>query len=261
MLRKRKSPWLVVAEFLWELRYDFQSRTFWYCKGSKRVKNPIIEDNKNDWKDLSRQITPGDASPHNSWDCKYYVITPICSHRRYAMRFMIIITFHRVNGSLTLRKTRQHPWKDHPPLLQSISPPLQISLCAVNSFAIAVAIITLRREQFRQRGCETPCAVNNFAIAVAITTLHSEQFRYRGCETLCAVSNFAIAVAIATLRSEQFHYRGCETLCAVSNFAIAVAIATLRSEQFHDRGCEAFCACRISVLFIGKYKNALLTTR
>ena len=139
MLRKRKSPWLVVAEFLWELRYDFQSRTFWYCKGSKRVKNPIIEDDKNDWKDLSRQITPGDASPHNSWNRTHYVITPICSHRRYAMRFMIIITFHRVNGSLTQRKTHQHPWKDHPPLLQSISPPLQISPCAVNNFIIAVA--------------------------------------------------------------------------------------------------------------------------
>ena len=69
------------------------------------------------------------------------------------------------------------------------------------------------------------------------------------------------ATANTPLRSEQFHYRGCETSCAMNNFAIAVAIATLRSEQFHYRGCETLCACRISVLFIGKYKNARLTTR
>ena len=29
----------------------------------KEFKNPSIEDDKNDWKDLSKRITPGDASP------------------------------------------------------------------------------------------------------------------------------------------------------------------------------------------------------
>ena len=83
------------------------------------------------------------------------------------------------------------------------------SLTSIDIFATANT--PLRSEQFHYRGCETSCAMNNFAIAVAIATLRSEQFRYRGCETPCAVSNFAIAVAIATLRSEQFHDRGCDS--------------------------------------------------
>ena len=163
------------------------------------------------WKDLSKQITPGDASPHNSWDCTYYVITPICSHRRYAMRFMIIITFHRVNGSLTQSNTHQHPWKDHPPLPKFLPLPLLIFLCAVNSFAIAVAIVTLRNEQFRYRGCETPCAVNNFAIAVAIATLRNEQFRHRGCDSHFAQWTISLSRLRDPLRSEQFRHRGCDS--------------------------------------------------
>ena len=77
------------------------------------------------------------------------------THRRYVMRSMIIITLHMVNGSLTQRNLHYYPWMEHPLLLQLTSLLLLIPLCAVNNFAIAVAIATLRNEQFRHRGCDS----------------------------------------------------------------------------------------------------------
>ena len=50
--------------------------------------------------------------------------------------------------------------------------------------------------------------MSNFVIAVAMDTLRSEQFRHRGCDSHFAQGANSFSQLRDPLRSEQFHFRG-----------------------------------------------------
>ena len=90
---------------------------------------------------------------------------------------------------------------------------------------------------------ESPlCAMSNFVIAVAMDTLRSEQFRHRGCDSHFAQGANSFSHLRDPLRSEQFHFRGCDSHFAQGTISFSQLRDPLRSEQPHHRTCDSHFA-------------------